>query len=293
MRQYYINIDSEQKGPFSLEELENLKLTKETPIWHKELDNWTTAGKLDELKELFTSIPPPFTPKQDAPPPFEENQDSPPPFKKSQESASTPIHKSNSNKKRNLIILISVLLIGGVTAIIVVNSTKSSDTRNDSSDSEKSADEIPADEPKEEQINNSPTENSSVKQNNSGNSNYQNNSNYEAPKSEYELKQELLDQERGYPRNYLSMSFTWKVNIALNTIIEGTIYNSATMAQFKNITIWVGFYSKTDVLLGQDEFTVMEFIDAGGSLTFRHKISGFWENASNAKYEIISAENSY
>ena len=65
MTKYYIIINNNQEGPYTLEELGDKKITSTTPVWHKGMDNWTTAGQLEESKELLDQQPPtpPITPK--------------------------------------------------------------------------------------------------------------------------------------------------------------------------------------------------------------------------------------
>lgn len=53
MREYFIHKDNEHHGPFNLEELKTKRITKDTLIWYNELEEWTTADKIDELKELI------------------------------------------------------------------------------------------------------------------------------------------------------------------------------------------------------------------------------------------------
>jgi RNA polymerase subunit RPABC4/transcription elongation factor Spt4 len=119
------------------------------------------------------------------------------------------------------------------------------------------------------------------------------NSNYEVvpkPKTEAELKEELRKKEASHPTDYIGVEYTWRVNLIANTILEGTVSNKATISGFKNVTIRANFYSKTDMLLGKEDFTVMEFIKPGHNVPFRHKIVGWWEGATQSKYEILSAE---
>jgi hypothetical protein len=62
VRQYYIHDGQGEKGPFDVEQLKSKSLKKETPVWHEGLENWTMAGDVDELQELFSrkTIPPPL-----------------------------------------------------------------------------------------------------------------------------------------------------------------------------------------------------------------------------------------
>jgi hypothetical protein len=45
------------------------------------------------------------------------------------------------------------------------------------------------------------------------------------------------------------------------------------------------------VLLGKETFTVMDFVPPGGSVSFRYKISDWWENVAASRYTLISAES--
>lgn len=92
------------------------------------------------------------------------------------------------------------------------------------------------------------------------------------------------------PNNYLSADYTYRVTMIGNTIIEGSISNSATVAGFKNVKLTVYFYSKTDLLLGQETFTIMEFVSPNGSVSFKHKIGHWWDHVSYSNYKIVSAE---
>lgn len=55
----YFYIDGQQKlGPFSLGELENENLSRDTKIWFFGLENWKKISEVDELKFLIEHIPP-------------------------------------------------------------------------------------------------------------------------------------------------------------------------------------------------------------------------------------------
>ncbi len=60
MKKYFYHDGTAQQGPFTLEELMTKNLTAETPVWYEGLGEWTTAGKLEELKSLFVHTPPAF-----------------------------------------------------------------------------------------------------------------------------------------------------------------------------------------------------------------------------------------
>lgn len=60
MKEYYVNKGEDNSGPFNIEELKNQKITKDTPIWSNEMEDWKKAGEIDELKIILQTIPPPI-----------------------------------------------------------------------------------------------------------------------------------------------------------------------------------------------------------------------------------------
>jgi hypothetical protein len=105
-------------------------------------------------------------------------------------------------------------------------------------------------------------------------------------KTEEDLRRELYKKEGSNPEKYLSLDYTGRVNLLSNTIIKGTVYNSATITGFKNINITLSFYSKTDAYLGSETFTIMDFIQPGQSQSFKYKIEGYWKGAVSVKDRI-------
>lgn len=61
---YFVAIDGQQKGPFPTHILKEMvlrnELTRETLVWRKGMENWASAGQLNELSSLFESVPPPI-----------------------------------------------------------------------------------------------------------------------------------------------------------------------------------------------------------------------------------------
>ena len=60
MDSYFFHDGNEQHGPFTLEELKEKSIKRETPVWNKGLEDWTRAGDLAELNSLFENTPPAF-----------------------------------------------------------------------------------------------------------------------------------------------------------------------------------------------------------------------------------------
>jgi hypothetical protein len=109
-------------------------------------------------------------------------------------------------------------------------------------------------------------------------------------KSEDDLRRELYKKEGSKPEKYLSLDYTGRVNLLSNTVIKGTINNSATITGFKNINVTISFYSKTDSYLGSETFTIADFLQPGATRSFKFKIQGYWKGAVSAKHSINYAQ---
>lgn len=76
MTDYFIHDGQKESGPFTLSQLSTQQISFQTPIWHKGLNGWTTAGALQELQPLLNSkFPPPFQTQHSVPPLFPQEED--------------------------------------------------------------------------------------------------------------------------------------------------------------------------------------------------------------------------
>jgi len=126
MKKFYLHNETEQTGPFDIDDLKTKNINKNTPIWYEGLADWTTAERVDELKDLFmTATPPPFVTKQ-----------TPPPVKKPlQQQTVTTKKKSNTLGK----VLTSIGAVGAIliVAIIIIGNMNKSGGANPQSYQEK------------------------------------------------------------------------------------------------------------------------------------------------------------
>lgn len=60
MKKYFYSDGSNNFGPFTIEELKEKGITRETSVWFHELGEWKKAGTVPELNDLFTFTPPPL-----------------------------------------------------------------------------------------------------------------------------------------------------------------------------------------------------------------------------------------
>ena len=68
MKQYYIFLNEEQLGPFNLDDLKAKKISRDTKVWFEGLNDWKNAGEIEELKMIFSTVPPPITAFASIPP---------------------------------------------------------------------------------------------------------------------------------------------------------------------------------------------------------------------------------
>jgi uncharacterized RDD family membrane protein YckC len=74
-QQFYIAVNGQQTGPFSLDELRTKNIQHDTLIWTEGLDSWTKASQVALVKDFLKPTPPPIpntAPKstfQQVPPP--------------------------------------------------------------------------------------------------------------------------------------------------------------------------------------------------------------------------------
>lgn len=121
MKKYYLHNGTEQQGPFDLDDLKAKGINKDTPIWYDGLPGWTTAEKVDELKELLkTAAPPPFGTKRTTPPPINK-QTTQTETKHAITATMKPKEKNKVGGMVLIIVFILVVIVGGLT---VVNNMK-------------------------------------------------------------------------------------------------------------------------------------------------------------------------
>ena len=64
MSKFYIHIAGQQQGPFTTDELKDLKIARETMVWFEGEEDWKKAIEIEELQEIIKSIPPPIVDKE-------------------------------------------------------------------------------------------------------------------------------------------------------------------------------------------------------------------------------------
>lgn len=115
MSKFHIHKDEQQQGPFTLDELRDLKITRETMVWFEGADDWKKAVEIEELKEIFKSVPPPLHINQpEIPNPIEDKQI----IEKSKSTVDISLKKKNTSL---IIVIIAILVVGGIGTLLYLN----------------------------------------------------------------------------------------------------------------------------------------------------------------------------
>lgn len=99
------------------------------------------------------------------------------------------------------------------------------------------------------------------------------------------------EMERAEPVKFLHAEAQYNENFWGNKIkIRGKITNSATTATFKDATIRITYYSKTNTELGSTENTIYETLPPTSSVNFELKIDNY-KDVSSIGVDIVNASN--
>jgi hypothetical protein len=220
MKVWFIRHNNESLGPYTIEELQNLSMTKDDYVWKEGLADWVQAKSVPELNGLFTvSAPPPFAAQNESKSESSFTNQSP-------DHHSYNLSHAKQGKTRRPLIWISLVLIGSFIGYLIYANNHSTDA--------------------------SPFDMSSQK-------------------SPEQIKAELVQSEKENPGQFISGRARNRKNLIGETVIEGTLDNTATIAVFKDIVLQVDFLSKTNSVIASKNFTVYEIIQPGQTINFKEK----------------------
>lgn len=104
-----------------------------------------------------------------------------------------------------------------------------------------------------------------------------------------QIEQELKEREWSQPLQFLSIqNGTYRKNLLGEFVLEGSIFNSATEASFKDARIEVVFYTKTRTELKRTTRSVIEFFKPGKSKSFKIKLFGP-NQAKKVGFDLVGA----
>lgn len=90
----------------------------------------------------------------------------------------------------------------------------------------------------------------------------------------YEEKVMTVEQiEKSNPSKFLNASGTYRqIFFGTNLKVEGEIVNKATVANYKDVTVEVIFYSETETELDRKQYTIYDYFPAHSKKSFKLKI---------------------
>jgi len=233
---YYDSDGTNQYGPFSIEELSDKKIIKETLIWHEGIEDWKKASDIPELANIIAQTPPPISKT--------------PPDIKNKITETQSLLKSG--KKKYKIVIIALIIILSITSLLVVNFYVNSYNNSTS----------------EEDYSNESNQNN--EENYDQNNEPSNETDMPRAKTSDELKRELYEKEKRNPKSYLSATFNVKNKFfSGKTEVVGEILNSATIATFKDVVLIVKYFSSTQTEIDREEFVVYDYVVCGFATDFK------------------------
>jgi len=118
---------------------------------------------------------------------------------------------------------------------------------------------------------------------NACNNNRNNNGSYQ------EQVQSVEEIERSQPTNFLNASGTYNQTLFGNGIkVHGVIKNSATVANFKDVVVKVTYYSKTQTVIGSNNYIIYDFFPPHSEKQFELKIDKY-EGTSTIGWDVVKA----
>ncbi|OGU96040.1 MAG: hypothetical protein A2475_01165 [Ignavibacteria bacterium RIFOXYC2_FULL_35_21] len=109
------------------------------------------------------------------------------------------------------------------------------------------------------------------------------------PKTEEELRQELVEKELKNPKKYLKIFVERKDPFIGRAYLICSVRNTATMATFKDIVIQVQYWSKTNSMIKKWDNTFYEFITPYSSKDCRIDLLKYGDEVASIKTVIVGA----
>lgn len=101
-----------------------------------------------------------------------------------------------------------------------------------------------------------------------------------------------LEKEFSDPRSFLSLKSSWQKNQFKQSVVDGTLFNSAKLITYKNINLKIT-YTKENGKTYITYFTVYETILPGQTVDFHKNLVDMFTNTKDLKVEIDNVEVVY
>ena len=82
---------------------------------------------------------------------------------------------------------------------------------------------------------------------------------------------------------YVKTKVNWRKNLVGETVLEGTLTNTATVASFKDPVVLITWLSKTNTVLATSRYPLYEYIGAKKTISYKMKVK------APSKYSSVKA----
>lgn len=107
-------------------------------------------------------------------------------------------------------------------------------------------------------------------------------------KTTAQLKEERRKKELASPATYIKIKLNWRKNLVGETVLEGTLTNTATLASFKDPVVVVTWLSKTNTVLTKSRYPLYEYLGARKTISYKMKVKAL-SKYNNVKASVESA----
>lgn len=126
---YYAMIGGDRIGPMGIDELRNLGITPQTPVWRPGMVDWASASTLPELASCFGPQQPPYQPYGQQQPPYGYNGA---PYYSNNPQGQEPMPPRPDNYLVwSIVVTILCCLVGGIVALVYSSKVNSAYDRGD------------------------------------------------------------------------------------------------------------------------------------------------------------------
>jgi hypothetical protein len=91
-------------------------------------------------------------------------------------------------------------------------------------------------------------------------------------KTPVKLKEEIRKKEPVKPISYLKVKMKWHKNLIGETVLEGTLQNTAPATNFKDPVLLVTWISKTNTTMETDRYPLYKYLGAGNTIPYKLKV---------------------
>jgi hypothetical protein len=243
MKNYFIRQDNKPQGPYSIDQLKEMKLSPAVLVWAEGIKQWIKALEMPELQqELFPASP------------------------RSVSKYATGTHADEFSKEKkvgafakNLKTILAVMAL--IIATLLLIELKKSKTHS---------------------VATVKTVNQPIQAAASQSSLSQ------SVKTPPQARKDPGQTEMESPAAYIKGQIDFRKNLFGSVVLEGTLSNTASVANFKDPLILVTWLSKSNENIGTAQYSVDKYLPAGKTISYKLKVSAP-PKVAGVRMSVVSA----